>query len=198
MDRNFANLTKADIPAPGANSYSASKLFRSRIVSYAPGRIRLKVSHQKRIPQYLEALAEKLQEHPDITEVRINVKTGSIVIHYNHNQSARDAVYSTLKDLGIIFSQLNHGESYAGAEVANAFAELNQRVAEATSGKVDLRFLIPLGLGTLAIRQLLVKGLQLESVPWYVLAWYAFDSFIKLHYTHKGQPRESYELPPNR
>jgi hypothetical protein len=48
---------------------------------------------------------------------------------------------------------------------------------------VDLRFLFPLSLSLLALRQLLVKGWQLELIPWYVLAWYAFDSFIKLHPT---------------
>ena len=36
----------------------------------------------------------------------------------------------------------------------------------------------------LAMRQLIAKGWQLELIPWYVLAWYAFDSFIKLHSTN--------------
>jgi hypothetical protein len=31
------------------------------------------------------------------------------------------------------------------------------------------------------MRQLMIKGLQLEVIPWYVLAWYAFDSFLKLN-----------------
>ncbi len=199
MDRNFANLAKADTPAPGMNSYAATKPIRSHIVSHAPGRVRLRVSHAHRTPQQMKQIAAQLEAHPDVSDVRTNVKTGSIVVHHKRENSSREAVYSTLKDLGIIFNHVTHGESDAGAEVANAFADLNQRVADATDGRVDLRFLVPLGLGTLAVRQLLVKGLQLEIVPWYVLAWYAFDSFIKLHYTHKGQPtREGYELPPNR
>lgn len=198
MDRNFANLAKADTPANGSNFYAAANPIRSRIVSQAPGRVRLRVSHAHRTPQHVGQIAQQLREHPDVSDVRTNVKTGSIVVHYHRNDRSHEALYSTLKDLGIIFSHVTHGESDAGAEVASAFADLNQRVAEATEGRVDLRFLVPLGLGTLAVRQLLVKGLQLDIVPWYVLAWYTFDSFIKLHYTHKGQPREVYQAPPSR
>ena len=57
----------------------------------------------------------------------------------------------------------------------------NKKFEQATSGEVDLRFLFPLGLSLLAVRQILVKGWQLELIPWYVLAWYSFDSFIKLN-----------------
>jgi hypothetical protein len=43
--------------------------------------------------------------------------------------------------------------------------------------------LVPVGLATLSLRELLRTGWEIEAAPWYVLAWYAFDSFIKLHYT---------------
>jgi hypothetical protein len=34
---------------------------------------------------------------------------------------------------------------------------------------------------TLDFRQLIIKGLQIDEIPWYSLAWYAFDSFVKLN-----------------
>ena len=71
--------------------------------------------------------------------------------------------------------------SSASTTVIKTATDLNQRVKTATKDAVDLRFLVPLGFGILAMRQLVVKGWQLELIPWYVLAWYAFDSFIKLH-----------------
>jgi Protein of unknown function (DUF5132) len=79
-------------------------------------------------------------------------------------------------------------ENSAVAEgLINVVSSLNEQVKEATQGVVDLRLLLPFGLSTLALRQLLIKGLQIEEIPWYVLAWYAFDSFTKLHETDKLQ-----------
>ncbi|ACB54546.1 hypothetical protein cce_5200 [Crocosphaera subtropica ATCC 51142] len=65
-------------------------------------------------------------------------------------------------------------------EVTQVTKNLNQGIRTASKSIVDLSFLIPFGFGLLAWRQLILKGWQLETIPWYVLAWYAFDSFIKL------------------
>jgi hypothetical protein len=59
--------------------------------------------------------------------------------------------------------------------------ELNTQTISLTGGWVDLPTLVAGSLGLIALRQLLTKGVQLDALPWYVLAWYAFDSFIKLH-----------------
>ncbi|WP_448573559.1 DUF5132 domain-containing protein [Trichothermofontia sp.] len=60
---------------------------------------------------------------------------------------------------------------------------LDTQTRTLTRGWMDLKTLVPLGLGAIALRQLLTKGLQLDAIPWYVLAWYAFDSFIILNRT---------------
>ncbi|UZQ54483.1 DUF5132 domain-containing protein [Trichothermofontia sichuanensis B231] len=64
-----------------------------------------------------------------------------------------------------------------------------------TRGWVDLKTLVPLGLGAIALRQLLTKGLQLDAIPWYVLLWYAFDSFVILNRTPATITRDE---PPER
>jgi hypothetical protein len=61
----------------------------------------------------------------------------------------------------------------------DAVSELNAQVGWLTNGYVDLRLLMPLGLGTLALGQLITQGPQLDKIPWYNLAWYAFDSFVR-------------------
>jgi hypothetical protein len=40
---------------------------------------------------------------------------------------------------------------------------------------------MPLFLSLLALRQLFSKSPRLKTAPWYILAWYAFDSFLKLN-----------------
>ncbi|MES1023619.1 DUF5132 domain-containing protein [Gloeocapsa sp. BRSZ] len=78
------------------------------------------------------------------------------------------------------FRQNNSG---ASEYIIDVFTEFNAQVKEMTNGVADLRLLLPLGLSAIALRQLLTKGLQIEEIPWYVLAWYAFDSFTKLNET---------------
>ncbi len=135
-------------------------------------------------------IANTLKTHPDVQEVRTNIQTGSIVVHHAEKHSSLEDIKAALQDLGVILGSiadvevpLMNGKSAVASDITSAVKDLNQRVGQTTDGVVDLRFLVPLGLGTLAIHQLLRNGWQFETVPWYVLAWYSFDSFIKLHYT---------------
>ncbi|OKH29325.1 DUF5132 domain-containing protein [Chroogloeocystis siderophila] len=80
-------------------------------------------------------------------------------------------------------SAFKQNKSGASEYIIDVFTEFNAQVKEMTNGVADLRLLLPLGLSAIALRQLLTKGLQIEEIPWYVLAWYAFDSFTKLNET---------------
>jgi hypothetical protein len=51
-------------------------------------------------------------------------------------------------------------------------------------GRADLRTLLPVGLGALAVREVL-SG-RAVAAPWYVLAWYAFDSFTRFRQAPKN------------
>jgi hypothetical protein len=131
----------------------------------------------------MQRIASVLNANPQVNRVSINLHSGSITIYHNGKNGSLDNVFATLRDLGLIFADITEGKTEAAAQVTNAVVDLNQRIRQATNGAIDIRFLFPLGLSTLAVRQLLSKGLQFETIPWYVLAWYAFDSFIKLHGT---------------
>jgi hypothetical protein len=155
----------------------------TKIVSNTPGRLRLRVAHSHRQKEEMQRLAKTLEANPSINNVRMNVQQGSITIQHNRDDESFKNVLTTLYDLGIIFADITGGKSEAAAGVSDSIVDLNKRVHDATKGLIDLRIIMPIGLATLSIRQLLIKGLQLEIIPWYVLAWYAFDSFIKLHGT---------------
>ncbi len=162
----------------------------THIVSSTPSRTRLRVSQKRRNPQEMKQIANALEASPEVHEVRANVQTGSIVVYHAPHSRILDNLCATLKDLGVILSNVAEvevpemqGKSEVASDLTSAVADLNQRVGLATNGVIDLRMLIPLGLGALAIRQGLRNGWLIEAAPWYVLAYYAFDSFIKLHYT---------------
>ncbi|BBD65784.1 hypothetical protein NIES4072_05370 [Nostoc commune NIES-4072] len=159
----------------------------TKFVSSTPGRLRLRVAHSHRQPEKMQRIANALSANSHITQVKTNVHHGSIVINHDGKDGSLENVLATLKDLGIIFADVSEGNTEAAAGVSSAIVDLNQRVKQVTHGAFDLRILFPLGLASLSVRQLFKKGLQLEMIPWYVLAWYAFDSFIKLHGTNQKQ-----------
>jgi Heavy metal associated domain 2 len=161
----------------------------TKIVSDSPGRLRLRIGSKNRKAGDIQKIVAALEAHPNITQVQTNISQGSITIKHEGEDSHENTL-AALKDLGIIFGDIAEGKSEAAAEVSNAVVDLNKRVRESSDGLVDLRFLFPLGLGCLSIRQLMIKGLQFDIIPWYVLAWYSFDSFLKLHAASMSPKRE--------
>ncbi|ARV63358.1 hypothetical protein BZZ01_32660 [Nostocales cyanobacterium HT-58-2] len=169
----------------------ASQSIPMQILSSTPGRLRLRVAPSHRQVGEMQRIASALEADPNVNQVRTNIQNGSIVIYHGTQDASLDNIFATLQDLGIILGNITIGKTDAAAEVSNAAADLNNRVKQATNNAVDLRILFPLGLAILAIRQFMIQGLRLERIPWYVLAWYAFDSFIKLHGTNNQQHSSS-------
>jgi Heavy metal associated domain 2 len=188
----YGNLAEMPKVLQAKPLQKSSKYIPTKVVSNTPGRLRLRVPHSHRQKEQMQRLASVLGASDRINDVQTNIHHGSITIQHNGDENSLKDVIATLKDLGIIFVNLTEGKTEAAGQVANAFSDLNQRVEKASNGLVDMRFLFPLGLSILSIRQLLAKGLQLEIIPWYVLAWYAFDSFIKLH-NNTNQPKSTSE-----
>ncbi|MDZ8105351.1 MAG: hypothetical protein RM338_06945 [Nostoc sp. DedQUE12a] len=164
-----------------------SKRISTKIVSNTPGRLRLRVALPYRQNGEIQRIANALTAQPYINKVRTNIHHGSIAIEHDGKDDTLKNVIATLTDLGVIFADITEGNSEAAVGITNAVFNLNKKVELATKGEIDLRVIFPLGLSILAVRQLLAKGLQFEIIPWYVLAWYAFDSFIKLHGVRKPQ-----------
>lgn len=173
-----------------------SSLKHTHIASATPTRTRVKLSQKRRNSHEIKRIVTALKEHPHIHDIHVNDQTGSLVIHHASQKGVLDNIEAVLQDLGIILASTLEmpaleGKSELASHLTQAITDLNQQVGQTTNGVVDLRFLVPLGFSALAIRQLIRNGLQIEMAPWYVLAYYAFDSFLKLHYTQDpDQKRE--------
>jgi hypothetical protein len=191
---NHGNVTMMPKVVEAAALNTPSKPISTRIISDTPGRLRLRIAPSHRQPGEMQRIVKMLDAQPNISQVKTNVHNGSIVIHHDRNDESWQNVVATLKDIGIIFAEIaTESHTETAATVANAVYDLNSRVDKATNGSVDLRIIFPLSLAMLSIRQLLKQGLRLEIIPWYVLAWYAFDSFIKLHGVNKPQTSSAAE-----
>ncbi|MBW4676291.1 MAG: hypothetical protein KME52_20430 [Desmonostoc geniculatum HA4340-LM1] len=191
LTNSHGNLTKMPKIIEQVALSNLSKPISTKILSNTPGRLRLRVALPHRQNGEMQRIANALEAQPNINQVRTNIDRGSIVINHDAKDDTLKNVVATLTDLGVIFADITEGNSEAAVGITNAVVNLNKRVELATKGEIDLRVIFPLGLSILAVRQLLAKGLQFEIIPWYVLAWYAFDSFIKLHGVSK--PRSTNE-----
>ena len=164
-------------------------LAQGRVISHTPGRLRVRVPPAGRDGQ-LARLQAGLADHPGIAAVETNAATGSVLVRYDPGVHSRTSAIRLLQAVGLevaegvatVATALPLGANSAGANsIITVLDDFDRRISRATAGRVDLKLLFPLGLGAIGVRQLLRVGLGLAEVPAYVLLWYAFDSFYKLH-----------------
>src|SRR5207249_11450204 len=74
--------------------------------------------------------------------------------------------------------------SLTALSIQRTFREVDARLSELSSGRWDLRSVVPVAFGALALRQFIRDFGDWGAAPWYVLAWYAFDTFWKFHQEH--------------
>ncbi len=182
-----------------AESPQNNCLIAAQILSLTPGRMRIGVALSPGQANQLTLMGVSLKDQVGIERVRENGYSRTVTIFYNPQSVNSAQIVDKLEKLGLNFSdRLTKSSpviaeySRAAVEVTQVTKNLNQGVRKASNSIVDLGFLIPFCFGLLAWRQLMLKGWQLETIPWYVLAWYAFDSFIKLQRIDEGS-RDSWQ-----
>lgn len=162
---------------------------RARVASAMPGRLRIRLDRAHRGNGALDRVEESLEARDGIDAVAASSTTGSVLVHYDPRALGHDDVLAMLRDAGIVIGEVARsvtseediGHSVISTRILDVLTDLDRRLSRATNGVVDIKLLFPLTLGTLAIRQIATSGLGLSTVPGYVLLWYTFDSFYKLH-----------------
>jgi hypothetical protein len=150
--------------------------------------VRVRHAHHHR--GLLHEAQARLAAAPGVRGVETNPQTGSVLVRYDPAQHSRSELLAMFEDVGIVVRETlgglgeevpETGRSSTSVSVISALSDLDKRIARATGHTVDLKLLFPATLGAIGIRQLFTTGLGLAEVPAYVLLWYAFDSFYKLH-----------------
>lgn len=165
--------------------FAFSAPVRLEILSNTPGRIRLRFLPECRDPELMNQVSEAARLMLDsVKTVRLNPTIGTLTVIYGAGTVDITELDQTLTAFGIEFvtetSKL--ADTNASEQLKQVLSGWNNRVNHATGGTSDLRFLIPLLLGLLSLRQILNKNSpRLRLAPWYMLAWYAFDSFMQLN-----------------
>lgn len=150
----------------------------TRIVSSTPGRTRIKVSRRRRSPEEMDRLAGALRASPKVSRVETNLYAGTLIVH--HKEKALTDITAELKDLGVIVLAATGIETSAKS-LTDAVSDLEDQVGPALGNILDLKLLVPLGFGALAALQLARRGLEIGGAPWYLLAYFAIESFVKLN-----------------
>jgi hypothetical protein len=189
--------------SPPEPSGRPAQTAHARIASSVPGRVRVRVRHPRRHPRLMQHAEDRLREQAGVGAVETNPVTGSVVVRYDPQQRSTHEILDVLRDLGVIIGDVAHaedelpggdagdravaaaigpvGHSQTALTMVDAVDDLNQRLHRFTGGVVDLKVLFPLSLGAIGVTKVLRDGLQLGDIPGYVLLWYAFDAFYKLH-----------------
>jgi hypothetical protein len=163
------------------------------VASKTPGRLRVRVHHPQRHRQLLSAIQRHMEAQQGTQDVRVDPRTGSVLVHYDPHSQSASGLLSVLHDLGVVAAGTARGldldapevngatHSQTSEGVITALSDLDRQIALLTGYKVDLKLLFPLALGGIGLWAAARRGLGLTEVPAYVLLWYAFDSFWKFH-----------------
>ncbi|HEX6492271.1 MAG TPA: hypothetical protein VF112_02100 [Candidatus Dormibacteraeota bacterium] len=166
------------------------------IVHATSSRLRLRVDGDPaEVGGVLDSVAGQAAGHPGVNAVHTDLRTGSALLTWDPEQFDVEAAVElcrkadeALRDIvpPRIAGAIERPFSGAASRLVTRLSEANRHVAEASAGRIDLRFLVPAGFAALSVRQLMRTGPKVASMPWYALAYYAFDSFVKLHGTDRG------------
>jgi hypothetical protein len=168
-----------------------------RVVHQLPGRVRVKLDRRDATPDRLGEIERTLAAVRGIRACRANPTTGTLLIHYDAEQvdlpelaglaRAADAIALDGQERQAEADD-EHPHSSLAQQISARFGGWDRRLRRATGGRVDLKMLLPITFGTLAVRQIVLNPGNLPAVPWYVLLWYAFDSYVKLHHQAERTP----------
>ena len=149
-----------------------------RVSSAVPGRIRLRLAQPAAHRHLLADVAQALEARPEVFEVLVRPASASLVVRHDTQPAAVAALHEALASLGVVSAPRASGSDHARRVQTTALAA--NAMAARTTGS-DLRLLAPLTLGLLALRRAARNGPRLADAPWYVLAWYAWESYTKLN-----------------
>lgn len=172
------------------------KQHHARVASHTTGRLRIRV-HKDLRPELMGKVHQHLEGKQGVHAVESNHDSGSVVIKYDPKHHTLDSLLDLIEDVGVLVSGIGEGggekkfetldptepagHSTTAQGIVGALDDLDRKLSAATGRKVDLKMLFPLGLAALAVRQLMRQGWGFSEVPAWVMLWYAFDAFHKLH-----------------
>lgn len=157
------------------------------LVSTLPGRIRMRVSWLRRLPDLAQRLSAELSALPGMQRVELRPFTGSVLCLFAPPTSEADILALLHRETRC--AELRRpgdppppplppdGPSPIARAVAEIFREVNLRVRAATEGRLDMGTLAALCFFALGSMQV-ARSERLPIPAWFNLGWWSFRTFM--------------------
>jgi hypothetical protein len=161
------------------------------------GRTRLRVREDLRTSTQMAMIQDQISQHPDVQNVEINERTGSIVMKHAVHRDADDLLEECLEGaegLAELFLDVPIGEDDDGggeyARVDRTLADIISRADEWQAKRTHIHGRGALAAGAIAglgILQMAIYGISLEMLPGPVLLFIAYDIHRRVKLEEKAK-----------
>ena len=173
-----------------------------RIVHRVPGRLRVRFARGSVSPEALSRMRATVLKIKGVARCEANGRTSCLLVHFDEaafdDRRFARAVGGLAESMSpgdtVLVATVNgrdEGPSRLARVINVRLRLLDRRLRHATGDRVDLRTIVPIGFAGLALREVIVNSARLPAIPWYVLLWYAFDSYLRLQDTPTGHVTHS-------
>jgi Heavy metal associated domain 2 len=166
---------------------------------YVPGRLRLRIPAVKGEAAELRDISSAIARAPGINQVEYNPITGSILIGYSPEHYKTVSALESGLSGSVTLIALNksrhsradtkharrrYGRSMAARRVDSLFKQIDDEIRTATENEIDLKFILPFGVGILGVLALRHSA---TTPLWLTLMIFAFNAFLGLHAPTPGE-----------
>ena len=174
-------------------------MYQAHVIHHIPGRMRIKVPFLKGASAYSRQISDLLLPLDGLRQVDFSPLTGSVLLHYDpekYDHFSEELTEHVQRTMGVDLlstskngertSKVNSSEVVApvvydtklARDINVFFSRVNQSVRGATDDVLDLKSLLPVGLGVYA---LLKAGSAMTTPLWVTLGIFSFTSFAILN-----------------
>jgi hypothetical protein len=157
--------------------------------SKTSGRMRLRLHTELRNPEIMAKLNEYLDNHPDIHEVKMNARTGSVVIKHDPEHDSHKLVSEAIGEAELLAEVVFEIPDEDGGEepskkldqqLADLAYDVDRAIYRSTGENMHLGLVIPASIAGIGIAQIALYGIGLELLPGPVLLWIAYDIYRRI------------------
>lgn len=159
-----------------------------------PGRLRVRAEELRGNERTLRAITQELGGLAGVSNVETNPITGSILLNYDVALfKEKDILFHLSDKSGLSLDPedikpqpLSSSESkglevpHLAKAVEEPFRNLNAGLLRLTNGYMDFRYLLPVVLMAYGTSKLVRLG-PVPAIPWYLLYWWSFRTFVLLN-----------------
>lgn len=183
---NDVSPTQQQTSPQSATAQTAARQAVGKVESKTPGRTRVRVKSELRTPQNMEKLRERFGNHPNVNQVAINQRTGSVTFTHSKNKDGGSIFETVLQELELVAevalevpAEDDDGGSPEGKldqQLADLIYRVDYAIYEKTGFQAKGR-VVPTTIAGLGVAQILFYGISLETLPGPVLIWIGWDIY---------------------